>query len=221
MDFERGACGIEVFVRDFAFVAAIDGVSVFRFEIIQVQAVGTASDFFVRRKADPDITVAGKVFVAATFGVAVCFGELFHGGHDFGDARFVVCAEERRAVGRDERAALEPLERREIIDFERCSRACEQYVGTVVIFDDLRFRILARKVRRCVHVADETDWGVFFTPCGSRQKPIDVAVFIHFYLRKPDIFQFFDQVFCEFKLLMRARTSFTRFVRRCRITDVL
>ena len=118
VDFERGAGGIEVLVGDVAFVAAVNGVGVFCLEIAEVQAVGAATDFFVRREADPDVAVAGEVFVAAAFGVAVGFDEFFHGGHDFGDSGLVVCAEERRAVGGDERAALEPLERGEVFYFE-------------------------------------------------------------------------------------------------------
>ena len=221
VDFERGACGVEVFVGDVAFVAAVNGVGVFCLEIAEVQAVCTASDFFVWREAYPDVAVAGEVFVAAAFGVAVGFDEFFHGGHDFCDSGLVVGSEERRSVGCDERATLEPFERREIIDFQRGPGAFEQNVSTVVVFDDLRLGGNTRKIRRGIHVADEPDGGVVFSLCCCWQQPIDVAVFVHFHLRKSNAFQFFGQIFGEHKLLWRAWTAFARFIRSRGKIDVL
>ena len=221
VDFERGACGVEVFVGDVAFVAAVNGVGVFCLEIAEVQAVCTASDFFVWREAYPDVAVAGEVFVAAAFGVAVGFDEFFHGGHDFCNAGFVVGAEERRSVGGDERAALEPLERGKVLDFQRGAGAFERDVFAVVVLDDLRLGIYARKVRRCVHVADESDGRIFFAALSCGQKSIDVAVFVQLYLRKSDVFEFIGQILGKFELLGCTWTAFAGFVRGCGETDVL
>ena len=90
-------CGrsIKVFVFDFAFRAAVNSVRKVCTEFGNIEIVRTGADLFIGGKAD------------AKFAVGTVFGnDALNCGHDFGNACFVIAAENCCSVGHDERFAL-------------------------------------------------------------------------------------------------------------------
>ena len=98
--FKNRSRRIEVFIRDFTFIAAIHRISELRLEILQIKEVRTTTDFFVGRKAYPDIAMRNS------FPVTIAFGKEFHRRHNRRNSRLVIRAEERCAIRRDERSAF-------------------------------------------------------------------------------------------------------------------
>ena len=91
VDGHNGGCGVEILIFQLTERAAVDGVGVVCAEMRQIEAVRAAADLLIRREADAD----GRVRAALG-------QQLLHGGQNFRDARLVVRAEQRRAVGDDE-----------------------------------------------------------------------------------------------------------------------
>ncbi len=80
------------------------------------------------------------------------------GGHDHGHAGLVVRPQQRRAVRRYDRLALQLLELRELIDLDRLRLVARQHdVRAIVVLQDLRLDILARRFRRSVLVGQPGD----------------------------------------------------------------
>ena len=69
-------------------------------------------------------------------------------------------------------------------------------------------------------MADKPDGSIVFAACGCWQKPIDIAIFVHFDLRKPDAFEFFGKEFGKFELLFGTRTALAVLVGGGGETDV-
>lgn len=91
---EGDACdsGVEVFVFEFAYFAAVHGVCPVGTEELDIEFVRALADFFVG--------VEGYAYFAVfDFGVLL---EVAYGGDDFGYTCFVVCAEQGIAIGDDE-----------------------------------------------------------------------------------------------------------------------
>ena len=84
---------------------------------------------------------------------------LLRGGQNLGDAGLVVRAEQRGAVGGDERHARQLFEAGEGVRAERMPAAGEEHVAAVVVLDDLGPHVLAGEVRRGVHMRDEAERG--------------------------------------------------------------
>jgi len=82
--------------------------------------------------------------------------EVFRGAHDLRHARLVVGPEQRRAVGVDQRVALEERQLGELRDAHR-ELSVEDDVAAVVLLDDARPDVLAAHVGRGVHMGDEAD----------------------------------------------------------------
>ena len=87
-------------VADLAELATVNRVSDLCAEAFHVKLLDTRADFFVRRKSDRD---------RAAFDLRILFERVDH-RHDFGDARFVVGTEQRRAVGGDDVVANQILQ---------------------------------------------------------------------------------------------------------------
>ena len=84
-------CGIKIFVSHFAFVIAVHRVCIICLKDSKVKQIRTCTDFFVRRKPDPDIPVW------CTF----C-NQFFHGCHDFSNTCLVISAQKCGTVCRDQ-----------------------------------------------------------------------------------------------------------------------
>ena len=82
--------------------------------------------------------------------------DILDGVHDLGHAGLVVGAEQRGAVGGDDRLALVREQLRELRGAQREARhALQGNVGAVVVRDDLRLDAGAGRVGRRVHMGDE------------------------------------------------------------------
>ncbi len=107
-----------------------------------------SADFFIRRERDPDRSVLDVRM----------FDQVRHCRHDFGNARFVVGSEQRRAVCCNQRLAFiagklrELLRRQDDIEF-----VIQNDIMTVVAFNNLRIHIFSGKIGRGVHVSQKTD----------------------------------------------------------------
>ena len=73
-------------------------------------------------------------------------------GHDLGDARLVVGAEQRHAVGRDQLVADVRLELRRVLGPDHLRRVGGQDDRTALVADPLRLHVLTAHVRARVHV---------------------------------------------------------------------
>jgi hypothetical protein len=91
-DGDGGGVGAEGFVLDLAQIRSVQGVGVVCSESSQVEQVDAAANLLVGRKGHTQLAV-GK------FGMAQ---KPVHQGHDLGDARLVVGAQQRGAVGVDQ-----------------------------------------------------------------------------------------------------------------------
>ena len=134
LDVDPGARGVEVLVLQLALHAAVHGVGEVGAERRDVEVIDAATHLLVGREADADLAV---------FDLGMRH-EVFRGAHDLRHARLVVGPEQRRAVGVDQRVALEEL-------------SVEDDVAAVVLLDDARPDVLAAHVGRGVHMGDEAD----------------------------------------------------------------
>ena len=96
VDLHADARGVEVFVLDDVLLPAVDGVGELGAEMPDVEVVGAPADLLVRREGHEEPAVR-DVFIDNALGRA----------HYLRYAGLVVRAEQRRAVGDDERAAPE------------------------------------------------------------------------------------------------------------------
>ena len=99
-------------------------------------------------------------------------------GHDFGHARHVVGAQQRRAVGVDERVTLEEGQLGEIRNLHR-QLPVQGDVAAVVLLDHAGFHLLAAHVGRGVHMGDEADDGGVLTPCRGGDRAHHITVLVH------------------------------------------
>ena len=97
------ACSVKVLVSNFAFVITVNCVSKVCFKIVKIKEIRTCTDFFVRGKAYPYITVR------CTLG-----NDLFQSSHDLCNTCFIVSTEKRGSVGRDKCASGQRFQSREI-----------------------------------------------------------------------------------------------------------
>ena len=102
-----GTCRVKILVGNLTFIITVYRVGIFGFKIIQVKQIRTCTDLFIRGKTNPDITVWSSFR-----------DQLFQSGHDFSNARLVICAEKCCSVGGDQRATSERLKCRKIRYFK-------------------------------------------------------------------------------------------------------
>ena len=168
MDVDFGARGVEVLVLQFALHAAVDGVGEVGAESLDVEEIHAAAHLLIGREADAD-------FAVFDFGMRE---QVLRGGHDLGHARLVVGAEQRRAVGVDQRVSLEELQFGEVRDPHR-ELAVQRDVAAVVLLDDAGLDILAAHVGRRVHMGDEADHGSVLAARRRGDGAHHVAVSVH------------------------------------------
>ena len=198
-----GRGGVEILKFQFTQFAAVHGVGKVATEFLHIEAVCAETDFLVGVEPNADAPVLD-------FGVR---DEVDHCLHDFGDARLVVCAEQRMAVGHDDVLAhvVEQFGKLLRRGHDAC-RLVEHDVATIVVLDNTRFDILARAVGTGIHMGDEAHGGQRLVGVG-RERGIDVCVLVNLHFRKPDTFQFLFQVTCQDPLFLRARSGFGIFCR--------
>ena len=127
LDVHLGTRSVEVLVLQLTEVAAVDSVSPLAAELLDVEVVGTHSDFFVGVETDANVAVLHFVVVAQP---AHCL-------HNLSDTGLVVSAEQSGSVGNDDILADVCLQLREL-----CRRADDAFrendVAAVVVLYDAR-----------------------------------------------------------------------------------
>ena len=167
----RGGC-IEVFELEFADFAAVHGVSPFTAEAFDIELVSAAPDFLVGVEGHAHTTVLH-------FGV---LHEVGHGADDFGNARFVVGAQQRVAVGNNNILADVAEQLGEFLDGgDNAGFSVEDNVRAVVVLHNARLDIGARGVGAGVDVGDEADGGHSMLHIGG-ECGVNIALGVHFYL---------------------------------------
>ena len=198
---------VEVFIFDAAKRAAVHGVCKIRAESRDVELVSTPPDLLIRRECDLHASVRD-----------IGFQKSFRRAHNFGDTRFVVRAEQGRAVRDDEVLAavfyhtgVIPLGEDDVL-----LRVQDDFLAVIQHFSCLDRCIRARIGG--IHVCDQTDDGAFFRRiCGNCRPYIAVFVTVR---SDAKCGQLLCQILRKRKLFLCARTGFRRLVGHGRIGDV-
>lgn len=206
-DVRRGA--VEVLVFELAEVAAVHGVGEVAAEALDIEFHGPLADLLVRRERD---------FHGAMRQIAL--ENLLRHLQDLRDAGLVVAAEQRRAVGDNQRFAPAVLNRREIGNARDDAECLVQHdVAAVVLLDDARLHVLAAEIRRGVHVRDKADGVLFLAVC--RDCAVHVAVRVHESILDADALHFLDEVRPEGFLLLSGGDRIGRGIGLRVIADVI
>ena len=163
-DFHLRGGGVERLVGDFTLPSAVHGVGELCAELGDVKVRHAHADLLVRGEGDAEPAVR-----------LVFRDDGLHGGENFRDAGLVVRAQQRGAVGGDERHAFERRKRREALDRQHVARAGKHHVAAIVIRMNLRLHVLAGVIGRGVHVRDEAQRGQAFTALRGAQPAVDHA----------------------------------------------
>ena len=204
LDVHLGTSSVEVLVLQFAEVAAVDGVSPLAAELLDVEVVGTHSDFFVGVEGDAYVAMLHFVVVAQP---AHCL-------HNLSDTCLVVGTEQSGSVGNDDVLADVSLQLREL-----CRRTDDTFrendVAAVVILYDAWADIRSTAVGRRVVVRDEANRrNVLLRVC--LQRSIDVALLVHLNVAHALALKLLFQILGEDELLRCARHGL-RLLARLRI----
>src|SRR5688572_22983513 len=116
-DGDDGQIGGESLDIDFARAAAVERVTDVRSELFQIDMVDAMADFFV----------AGKENANGAVQELRMLDEMMSELHDDGDAGLVVGAEQRGAIGGDDRFADEALQLRVVGDPNRFGRVAREW----------------------------------------------------------------------------------------------
>ena len=155
--------------------------------------VGAARDLLVDREADANrrVRLAGIPL------------QVRDRGHDLGDARLVVGAEQGRAVGGDEIVSELPLQQGQLLRIEHDARiAGQDDAAAVVGFVHLWVDAGPGHVRRRVDMRDQPDRG---RRLDSVQRAVDVAVLVEPDVVEPDLLQLVAEHTAEVELLLGRR----------------
>ena len=159
-DRDRHLGGVEGLRLDLAQLGAVECVGELGSVALDLEMVGAAGDLLVDREADANRSVL-------EVGVPL---QIRDGGHDLRDTRLVVCAEKRRAVGRDDVVAELLLQQRQLLGIEHDARVAGQLDhAAVVAFVHLRLDTRAGHVRRGVDMRDQPDRRRRLDPTATRR----------------------------------------------------
>ena len=192
-----GGGRVEVFVFDLAFEAAVHRVGEFRPEPLYVEEIHSAADLFVRREPDPDRAVF-------RFGVG---RQVFGCGHDFGDAGFVVGAEQCRAVGHNQPVPFVERQFREIGGAHR-EFVVQRDIAAVVAFDNAGADVRPFHIGTGIDVRNEADDRGRLAARRRRDRTGDIAVRIDLDIVQSEGRHLFEQVVQQGQLFGRRRIGF-------------
>ena len=193
LDGDLGGSSIEVFELQLAHVTAVHRVSPLATKLLDVEMVGTHTDFLVRVKGNTNLTVLNLLVLL----------QINHRLYDFGNTSLVVGTQQSRAVCHDEVFAYMLQQFRELLR-TRHDAFAQQDVATIVVLHYLGLDVGTRAVRTGVVVGNETDGGHMILGVGL-QGSVDVTLVVHLNVIKTFAFQFLFQVFCKNQLFTRTR----------------
>ena len=160
---------VEVLILELSDLAAVHCVCVFRAEFRDVELYDSTSDLLVWSETDLDFAVLELRVLHY----------ILHCVHDFSYSGLVVCSEQGCAVCGDEGLALVLGHFREVCNCQSQARnTFELHVASVVVLDDLRLDVCARRVRGGVDMRDESDCRNIILAAVGRNRSHDVAVFV-------------------------------------------
>ena len=207
---QLAGCCVEVLVFQFTNGTSVHRISKVASELLYIKVIGSFAYLFVRCKAETD-------FAVFDFGV---LNEIFNCRNYFGYAGFVICAQQRCAIGDDD--ILTGIVfyfgvfgglKHNLFDF------IENDVLSVVVAYNARTDVLAGSIGRSVHVGNQSDDRF---PVGvGRQGGHQIAVAIQFHFFESETDKFFTEIFAKFQLACSGRRSVRVFVRGGMKTDVL
>ena len=166
MDF--GTCGVEVLILQLALHTAIDRIGKLSAEILDVEVIDTATNLLIGRETNADLAVLH-------LGVGQ---QVLRCGHNLGNTRLVVSAEQRRAVGMDQRMSLEELQLGEVLDAHR-QLIVELDVATLIALNHLRFNIFTTHIGCRIDVRDKANHGSRLLALRRRNRTHHVAILVH------------------------------------------
>ena len=168
LDGDGGAVGGKRLVLDIAGGFAVHRVGEIGAEFFQIDLVDAAADLLVGREQDLDGAVLDLRVVDQEFCRI----------HDLGETGLVVGAQQRGAVGGDDVVADLVGQRRLLGCTDHLRRVCRQHdVAAAIVPHHLRLDVLARAIRRSVHVRAEADHRHLLVGIG-RDRRIDIAVLV-------------------------------------------
>ena len=163
-------------------------------EFLHVEEVCSRTDFLVGVECNTYLAVLD-------FGM---LHEVGHGGHYFGDARFVVGTQQGMAVGDYEVLSHVCLKLGELL--HRCDDAfvgVEYDVGAVIVVYDARADVGTAAVGTGVHVGDEADGGHGLVGIGG-EGGIHIGMLVHLHFGQSDGLELPVEVACQVPLLVGA-----------------
>ena len=209
-DDDLRARSVEILIFQLTDGSAVDGIGVIRTETRNVEIVRAAADLLIGRKGE----LHGAMLPVG------CEQQLGR-GQNLRHAGLVVCAEERRAVGDDQALADGMLHLRILLRREHdVLFLVQHHVAAIIGFGDAGVDVLARGVRRGIHVGDEAvDRDILFAV--GRDRAVDVAIRIDPRILNAKLLHLPDQLFGEHPLLRRRGAGLRALIRGGRIRNQL
>ena len=191
-DDDLRARGVEILVFQLADGSAVDGIGVIRAEARDIEPVRAAADLLIGRE--------GKLHGAVR---AVGRKQQLGRGQNLRHAGLVVRAEKRRAVGDDQALADGVFQLRIFLRREHdVLFFVQHHVAAIIGFGDAGADVLARGVRRGIHVGDEAvDRDILFAV--GRDRAVDVAVRVDMRVGDAHVLHLPDQFFGQRQLPRR------------------
>ena len=187
--------GVEVFILQLAELTAIHGVGPLGAEAIQRKTVGAATDLFIRR--EPQVNITMRYFWMGQ--------QMGRRRDDFADPGLVIGTEQGGAIGGDEILSQILAQRGEFDRAEHLLTAAQGNLAALVRLDELGLYRLAGEIRCRVHVGDEADGGNRGADIG-RQQGGQIAVVIQCHLVQTQSAQLVGQQAGEGELTGRGGT---------------
>ena len=208
---QRHRVGGKAFPLEVAAAAAVHGVGALRAERRDVEVLRAASHLFIGRECHADDTVRN-------LGMRE---QVLHRRHDFRDAGFVVCAQQRRARGGHDVVA-DALGKRLVLGApqHRGRIVGQDDVVAVVASMDERLHPGAAHLGGRIHVGNEANRRNVRLQGGGGHRGRHVSVRVHADIGGAERLELAGQVPQQHQLRRRARIGVGRLVRLCVVTNV-
>ena len=171
LDFDLSGGCIEGLVLDAAQAAAVDGIGIVRTEGFHVEMVHAGSDLLIRCERDADLPMRDLRMRE----------QVFRHSENDADAGLVIPTQKRGAVRHDQSLADFVQQAGEILyPGDDLLLLVQHDVTAGIVFDQPGFDTVGRKVRRGVHMGQETNNGQrLFRRSGDGARHIAISILLH------------------------------------------
>ena len=145
-NFDGDRSRVEVFILQFTHAAAVYGVGPLGVKRFNVKVFRPFAHFFIWRKGHSDIAVRD-----------VLPFQHRQRGHDFGDAGFIIGAEQGFTVGGNQRLPQQLVQHGEHHRRQHFIADTQRDIATAIVFNDLRVNVLTAKIRSSIHMGNKTN----------------------------------------------------------------